>query len=55
MKTIIRNKCILCNNDNLELNYSFNKFPMFMGTTNESRETDICEDQVEGIYVSGFF
>ncbi len=43
MKTITRNKCILCNN-NLELNYSFSKFPIFMGTTNESRETDVCKD-----------
>ena len=43
MKTITRNKCIICKSD-LELSYSFSKFPMFMGTTDESRETDVCKD-----------
>ena len=38
-----RNKCIICKS-NLELSYSFSKFPIFMGTTDQPRETDVCED-----------
>ena len=43
MKTITRTNCVICKGI-LDNTHSFPKFPIFMGTSEESRQTDICED-----------
>ena len=43
MKTITRTTCIICEGS-LDITHSFPKFPIFMGTSDEPRQNDICED-----------
>jgi 2-polyprenyl-3-methyl-5-hydroxy-6-metoxy-1,4-benzoquinol methylase len=44
METIIRDKDVVFNNDDLSHLYTFKDFPVFMGCTNEPIETDLKTD-----------
>jgi 2-polyprenyl-3-methyl-5-hydroxy-6-metoxy-1,4-benzoquinol methylase len=45
MKSVIRNKCCICESIDLKFFFEILKFPIFMGTTLDSQTEDIFQDQ----------